>query len=69
MKTTRKANLDGFDSKYAWKRGLPIVTADTVVRLQDESEVIIRAHETVYNEGSPTTLISEFQVRTHGLCP
>ena len=43
------------------------MTADTVVRLQDESEVIIRAHEMVYNEGSPTTFISEFQVRTHGL--
>jgi hypothetical protein len=65
--TTRKANLVGFDSNYARKKGLPIVTADTVVRLQDSSEAIIRAHETVYNEGSPTTLISEFQVRTKGL--
>ena len=67
IKTTRKANLVGFDSNYARKKGLPIVTADTVVRLKNGSEVIIRAHETVYNEGSPTTLISEFQVRTHGL--
>jgi hypothetical protein len=67
IKTARRANLVGFDSNYARKKGLPIVTADTVVRLQDQSEVIIMAHETVYNEGSPTTLISEFQVRTHGL--
>jgi hypothetical protein len=66
-KTMRKANLVGFDSNYAQMKGLPIVTADIVVQLQDSSEVIIRAHETVYNEGSPTTLISEFQVRTHGL--
>jgi hypothetical protein len=69
IKTARKANLVGFDSNYAKKKGLPIVTADTVVRLQDQSEIIIRAHETVYNKGSPTTLISEFQVCTHGLVP
>ena len=65
--TNRKANLVGFDSNYARKKGLPIVTADTVVRLIDASEAIIRAHESVYNAGSPTTLISEFQVRTNGL--
>ena len=67
IKTDRKANLVGFDSHYARKKGLPIVTADTVVKTQDGTEIILRAHETVYNEGSPTTLISEFQVRSHGL--
>jgi hypothetical protein len=65
-KIMRKANLVGFDSNYARKKGLPMTT-DTVVRLQDSSEVFIRAHKMVYNEGSPTMLISEFQVRTHGL--
>jgi hypothetical protein len=67
LATGRKANLVGFDSNFARKKGLPIVTADTVVLTEKKKEVIIRAHETVYNEGSPTTLISEFQVRSHGL--
>ena len=67
IKTAQWANLVGFDSNHARKKGLPIVTADTGVRLQDGTEAVIRAHEAVCNEGSPTALISEFQVRTHGL--
>ena len=64
IKATMKANLVGFNSNYARKKCLPIVTADTVVRLDDAgTEAIVRAHKTVYNEGSPTTLLSEFQVR------
>lgn len=57
----------GCGSNYARKKGLLIVMAGNVVRLQDESEVIIGAHEMVYNEGSLTTLISKFQVQRHGL--
>ena len=55
IKTARKANLVGFDSNCAKKKGLPIVTADTAVKLEDESEVVIRTHETVHDEGSLTT--------------
>jgi hypothetical protein len=67
LSTDRKAILVGFDSNFARKKGVPIVTADTVVMMDNNTEVIIRAHETVYNEGSPTALVSEFQVRSHGL--
>jgi hypothetical protein len=46
-----------------------MVTADTaaVVMMEDKTKIIIRAHEAVYDQGSPTTLILEFQVRSNGL--
>jgi hypothetical protein len=46
-----------------------MVTADTaaVVMMEDETKIIIRAHKAVYDQGSPTTLILEFQVRSNGL--
>jgi hypothetical protein len=55
------ANLVGFD-KDAKKKGLPIVAGAIKVTLDDASEVILKVHQGVYNEGSKTTLISEFQV-------
>jgi hypothetical protein len=65
-KATRATNLVGFD-KAAKKKGLPIVAGAIKVKLDDGSEVILKVHQGVYNEGSRTTLISEFQVRDHGL--
>ena len=41
IKTAKKANLVGFDSNCARKKGLLIVMADAAVRLQDELEVVI----------------------------
>ena len=64
--TAPRANLVGFD-KAAKKKGLPIVAGAIKVTLDDCSEVILKVHQGVYNEGSRTTLISEFQVRDHGL--
>jgi len=60
------ANLVSFD-KDAKKKGLPIVSGVIKVRLEDDSFIILRVHQGVYNSGSRTTLISEFQVRNHGL--
>jgi hypothetical protein len=60
----RKANLVGFDSNFARKERKHIVAADTVVMMESKKEIIIRAHETVYNENSPTTLISSSKVRS-----
>jgi hypothetical protein len=61
-----RANLVGFD-KDAKKKGLPIISGAIKVRLDDNKSVILRVHQGVYNAGSRTTLISEFQVRNHGL--
>ena len=61
-----RANLVGFD-KDAKKKGLPIVSGAIKVRLENDTPVILQVHQGVYNSGSRTMLISEFQVRNHGL--
>ena len=48
----------------ARKTGIPIVSAVTVVETQGH-KYLLRVHEAVYNQGSPTTLLSEFQLREH----
>ena len=63
--TTQKANLVGFDANTSCKSGLPIVTALTVVE-HNGSTHLLRINEAVYNEGSPTTLLSEYQLREYG---
>ena len=62
--TERRANLIGFD-KRARKEGLPIVTALTIVQTATGTH-LLRASDVVYNQGSRTTLLSEFQLREHG---
>jgi hypothetical protein len=62
--TERRANLVGFD-KRARKEGLPIVTALTIVQTTNGMH-LLRASDVVYNQGSSTTLLSEFQLREHG---
>jgi hypothetical protein len=64
---TRYANLVGFDANFARKRHLAIVTADSLVTTDTDEQVIIRVHEAVHNPGSATTLLSEFQMREHGI--
>jgi hypothetical protein len=39
----RRVNLVGFDAEHARKRGLSIVTADTIVKTKDGKEIILRA--------------------------
>ena len=62
--TSRKANLVGFDAKASRETGMPIVSAVTVVETQG-NKYLLRVHEAVCNQGSPTTLLSEFQLREH----
>ncbi len=66
LATAPRANLVGFD-KDAKKKGLPIVSGAIKVITSDGDTMILRVHQGVYNAGSRTTLISEFQVRDHGL--
>jgi hypothetical protein len=65
--TGRSANIVGFDEFVAWKAGLPIVTGITKVELpHQQGFILLWSHESVYNKGSCTTLLSEFQLRNHG---
>jgi hypothetical protein len=61
-----RANLVGLD-KDAKKKGLPIIAGAIKVETEDGDPVILKVHQGVYNAGSKITLISEFQVRDHGL--
>ena len=65
--TGRKANLVGYDERTTKKSNLDICTLMTKVQPNPHKPaMILVAHEIVYNPGSNTTLISEFQVRNHG---
>ena len=64
--TYRVANLVGFDAIAAKKRGLPIVTALTIAFTDEDERVLLRAHEAVFNKGSSTSLLSEYQTRQFG---
>jgi hypothetical protein len=58
--------LVGFDSQAARKKGLDLVTADTLTSTADGQPVILRGHYGVHNPGSSTTLISDAQIRHAG---
>ena len=65
--TGRKTSLVGFDERYAKKKDLDVCTLATKVQTSpNKPPVILIAHEAIYNPGSTTSLISEFQVREHG---
>jgi hypothetical protein len=59
-------NLVGFDSQAARKKGLDLVTADTLTSTAEGQPVILRGHYGVHNPGSSTTLISDAQIRHAG---
>ena len=59
------ANLIGFDVRSATKGGLLIVTASTITEVNGKP-FLLRVHEAVYNAGSPTTLLSEYQLHDYG---
>ena len=65
--TGRYANVVGFDAFIAKKSNLPIVVGITKFTLPSNLRAILLRHnEGVYNKGSQTTLLSEFQLRTRG---
>ena len=63
----RTARIIGFDKKHAQKRDCPMGTGAAVFQDRDGIEVLVVAHEAVFNEGCTTTLLSEFQMRHSGL--
>jgi hypothetical protein len=58
----RKVNLVDFDAAHARKKGLSIVTADTIVMTADGQEILLRAHQSASNPSTSTTLLSEIQL-------
>jgi hypothetical protein len=59
-------NLVGFDAAHARTKGLSAVTADTIARTVDGNETILRAHQSLSNSSTSTTLLSEAQLRHAG---
>jgi hypothetical protein len=65
--TGRFANVVGFDEFLAKKMGLPIVIGITKCELPCRKGFVLLHHnEGVENQGSSTTLLSEFQLRSRG---
>ena len=62
-----KATVVGFDHQAAQKTGLPIVTAVTAVDLPNNTIVLVQIGEAIYNSRAQHSLLSEFQMREHGV--
>jgi hypothetical protein len=63
----RTINIVGFDKKSTKKYGCPVGTACTVMRDANDRPYLVIAHEAVQNTRSNTSLLSESQMRNHGL--
>jgi hypothetical protein len=64
---SRRANMVGFDHETAIKRNLPIVTDNTSFDLPNGQSVLLVIHESIYNETSSHSILSEFQSREFGI--
>src|SRR5574339_995923 len=65
--TMRTANLVGYDPETTRSSSLPIVTALLKTMSLENIPMLLRVHEAVYNQNSTITLLSEYQVREHGV--
>jgi hypothetical protein len=62
----RKVNLVGFDALHARKKGLSIVTVDTILRTDAGEDIMLRAYQSVSNPSTSTALLAENQLRHAG---
>jgi hypothetical protein len=67
MDNSRKTNVVGFDHEAAVKKSLPIASAITAVDLPNGQSILLFIHEAIYNDTSNHALLSEFQIREHGI--
>ena len=67
--TGRYASLVGYDPNTTKTDKVPIVTALIKAKSSSigEHPVLLKVHEARYNPQSPTTLLSEYQMREHGI--
>ena len=63
----RTINVVGFDETTTKKYGCAVGTACTVMHDIDGKPYLVMAHEAVQNKRSNTSLLSESQMRHHGL--
>jgi hypothetical protein len=64
---SRRANIVGFDHETAIKLNLPIVSAITAPDLPNGQSILLVIHESIDNETSNHSLLSEFQLREFGV--
>jgi hypothetical protein len=64
--TMRTANLVGYDPETTKSSSLPIVTALLKTMSAENVPLLLRVNEAVYNQNSPITLLSEYQIREYG---
>ena len=64
--TGRYATLVGYDPKHTRSKRIPILTAYLKVKAHNGIPILLKINEAVYNEGSPVTLLSEYQIREFG---
>ena len=67
MYNSRRSNVVGFDHDTAIKRNLPIVSAITAVDLPDRQSILLVINESINNETSNHSQLSEFQLRKDGV--
>jgi hypothetical protein len=60
---SRGAKVVGFDHETGIKQNLPIVSAITALDLPNGQSVLLVIHDSIYNETSNHSLLSEFQLR------
>ena len=67
--TGRYANLVGYDAATSKMNNILIVTALNKVRSSSIGSlpVLLKIHEAPFNQQSPITLLSEYQIREYGL--
>ena len=65
--TMRTANLVGYDPQTTKSASLPIVTALLKTMSAENVPLLLQVNEAIYNKNSPITLLSEYQMREHGL--
>jgi hypothetical protein len=53
--------------KLLSKKNLPIVSAVITVDLTNGQSILLVIHEAIHNESSSHSLLSEFQLREHGI--
>jgi hypothetical protein len=67
IQPSRTINIIGFNENHATKRGCAIGTGYAVIQDITGKEYLAVAHHAVQNAGSRTSLLSEAQMRHHGI--
>jgi hypothetical protein len=64
---SRRENAVGFDHEIVMKMILPIVNAITALDILNGQSVLLAINESIYNEKSNHSLLSEFKLREVGM--